>query len=59
MKCYEKEVALSVAKIKKKSELILVLSVGEGYLDKAKVTWAFQNKVTTMNSVSEARRLHP
>lgn len=52
----KKEVALSVAKIKKKSELILAFSVGGGYLDEAKV---FQNKGTAMSPVSEPRRLHP
>ena len=31
-----KEVALSVGKVKKKSELILVFSVGGGYLDEVK-----------------------
>lgn len=51
-----KEIALSVAKIKKKSELILVFSVGGGYLDEAKV---FQNIGTVMIPVSEPRRLHP
>lgn len=51
-----KEVALSVANIKKKSELILVFSVGGGYLDKAKV---FQNRGTSLSASLGPRGLHP